>query len=374
MRLFSCTRRVWRVVPLVWAVVCTFLIGWRLTGDSYAAMQNYLVIVGQTKPSAATNVLFSFKPNTTTTGGMQVRLSFHPSFTLPVAAATSDVVFTIDSVTQTVGLIQTTTTHGLARSGNAYVFTVASGTTIGAASSVRMIVGRDGTLTNPPSVGTYGVGTQITTMGGSTVNSHASNIAIVDAVAFSAFVSSTSPSYVIRWATPELRVGATETNDDARFFVTARTSIDTDNVIQYTDAQLATTSNDGTYYTTTTMTGLSSGTYDVGIKTHQHLTKLIQDVTLTAGTTTVLNFTNETNTSTKGSERLLAGDISGLGNSTTTLGDDVINAVDISILVNDLDDDDLTGNVLRPNLNQDVVVNAVDLSILIKNLDLEGER
>lgn len=117
------------------------------------------------------------------------------------------------------------------------------------------------------------------------------------------------------------------------------------------------------------------GAYDVGIKTTQHLRKILQDVTLAAGTTTVLNFTNATNTvGSYGPLRLLGGDISDLGTSTSTLGDDVVNSVDLSILLPELDDADPTGNDFRSNLNQDIVINSVDLSIMLKNLDLNGER
>jgi hypothetical protein len=185
--------------------------------------------------------------------------------------------------------------------------------------------------------------------------------------------SATGVGVAIRWAVPELRVGASETNDDAVFYLTVRTPQDADDIVVYTMPNLATSSNDGTYATSVVL-GIPAGTYDIGIKTHQHITKLIQDVALAAGTTTILNFTNIYNTSTKGSQILLSGDISGAGNSTSTLGDDVVNSVDLSILIPKLDADDLTGNGERPNLNQDIVINSVDLSMLIKNLDLQGEK
>lgn len=188
------------------------------------------------------------------------------------------------------------------------------------------------------------------------------------------FLSTTGVQVTVRWAVPELRVGATSTNDDAVFFLTVRTPGDTDAVVIESMSYLATTSVDGTYATTISF-GVSEGIYDVGIKTNQHITKLIQNVTLASGTTTQLNFTNTTNQpGVYGSQRLLAGDVSGAGTTPATLGDDVVNSVDMSIFLSLIDTDDLTGNEVRSNLNQDVVINSVDLSIMLKNLDLMGEQ
>ena len=188
------------------------------------------------------------------------------------------------------------------------------------------------------------------------------------------FFSATGINLTVQWAVPELRVGATSTNDDTTFFLTLRTAVSADNVVVETMSYIASSSVDGTYTTSVSFTA-PAGTYDVGIKTNQHLTKLIQDVVLNTGTTTVLNFTNTTNTvGVYGTQRLLGGDINNTGNSTSTLGDDVVNSVDLSIILPELDADDLTGNAYRSNLNQDVVVNSVDLSIMLKNLDLNGEQ
>lgn len=187
------------------------------------------------------------------------------------------------------------------------------------------------------------------------------------------FTSATGINVTIQWAVPELRVGATSTNDDAIFYLTLRTASNADDVIVETMAYLATTSVDGTYSTTISLNA-PVGTYDIGIKTQQHITKVLQDVTLSDTTTTVLNFTNATNSTIYGALRLLGGDVSGLGTSTSTLGDDVVNSVDISIVLPILDNDDPTGNAIRSNINQDIVVNSVDLSIFLKNLDLDGEN
>jgi hypothetical protein len=183
----------------------------------------------------------------------------------------------------------------------------------------------------------------------------------------------TAIAATIQWAVPELRIGAPETNDDALFYLTLRTADDSDDVILFTQQTLATLNDDGTYTTPIDFTGHSAGTYDVGIKTQQHLTKVLQDVVFPGGTT-ILNFSTLDNSPLKGAEVLLGGDVSGAGTLPSNLGDDVVNSVDLSVLLNAIDDEDLTGNVLRPNINQDTVVNSVDLSILIKNLDVEGEN
>jgi hypothetical protein len=178
----------------------------------------------------------------------------------------------------------------------------------------------------------------------------------------------------VRWAIPEYRVGASSTNWDTVFQLKVLTAIDGDNIILWAQSELATTSVAGDYLTPISFTDvISSSTYDVTIKTTQHLTAKLDDVFLDAGDNT-LNFTQFDNSIFVGPRRLLAGDIDNAGISTTTLGDDIINAVDLSILLNRLDEDDPTTRGIRANLNQDPIVNSVDLSIMIKNLDMEGER
>jgi len=186
--------------------------------------------------------------------------------------------------------------------------------------------------------------------------------------------ATSSMDVYIQWAVPESRVGATSTNDDAIFYLTVRTSNNTDDVILYQMPDLKKTTIAGTYSTSITITGLTADTYDIGIKTHQHITKVLQDIPLSDSTITRLNFTQPDNSTTYGSIRLLAGDISGTTSTPADLGDDVINSVDLSIMINDLDKDDMSGNGIRSNVNQDPVVNSVDLSLLLKNLDLEGDN
>ena len=109
-----------------------------------------------------------------------------------------------------------------------------------------------------------------------------------------------NPTVTILFAVPQLRVGASGTNDDAGFFITVRTSVNTDDVVLFTSS-LATTTTAGTYTTQIELTGISAGTYDIGFKGHQHLTKVLQDVTISSGTT-ALNFSStDYSSTTKGS-------------------------------------------------------------------------
>ena len=182
-----------------------------------------------------------------------------------------------------------------------------------------------------------------------------------------------NPSVIVQWAVPQQRVGVPETNDDAQFYLTVRSASDLENTINYTSLGLLNLNTDGTYLIPELLS-VSGGTYDVGIKTQQHLTKILDDISLPAGATTTLNFSDINNLAPKGVEILLAGDINNTGISPATLGDDVVNSVDLSTLLNVIDDDDVTGNVIRANLNQDIVVNSVDISLMIQNLDKEGDR
>lgn len=180
-------------------------------------------------------------------------------------------------------------------------------------------------------------------------------------------------SAVVAWVTPQGRIGDVSTNSDVTFYLTVRTADDNDDVILFTQSSLATTNADGSYSIPIDLTDISPGTYDIGIKGHQHLTKVLDNVTLSAGQNT-LNFTQTDNSASRGSEVLIAGDINGNGSTPATLGDDVINSVDLSTMLGEFEDDDATGNSVRTNLNQDVIVNSVDLGLLIDNLDEEGDN
>lgn len=181
---------------------------------------------------------------------------------------------------------------------------------------------------------------------------------------------------LINWAVPETRVGAAGTNDDATFYLTIRTAVDTDSTVLWTQPALLQTNNDGTYSVPIQIQGIAPGTYDVGIKTQQHLTKKIDNITLVRGNN-ILDFTQAVSSpnygTVKGSTRLLSGDVNGIGTNPSNLGDDEVNSVDISVLLNDLNKTDATGNGYRANLNQDTQINSVDISMLLSNLNLRGD-
>jgi hypothetical protein len=176
---------------------------------------------------------------------------------------------------------------------------------------------------------------------------------------------------IVQWAIPEKRVGTPGTNDDTTFFLTLRNP--TNHSISWTQPDLLATDVEGRYLGDIVVDSLAAGNYDIGFKGSAHLTKVLRGVALTSGNFTA-NFTNDTISPLKGPLRLVAGDISGNGLTPATLGDDVVNSVDLSMLVSELDYDDPTVHAYRSNLNQDTAVNSVDLSLLLANLDKEGER
>ncbi len=182
-------------------------------------------------------------------------------------------------------------------------------------------------------------------------------------------VSSPVNAYV-KWAIPEGRVGAAGTNWDTIFYVTVKTADGATTL--FTMPALATTDTWGRYLTPINM-GVGPGTYDIFIKGHHSITKKLDNVALAAGLNR-LNFTQADNSTATGTIRLLAGDISGSTSSPATMGDDVINAVDLSIILSHLDEPDPTSRDIRANINQDPAVNSVDLSLMLNNLDAEGDQ
>lgn len=176
----------------------------------------------------------------------------------------------------------------------------------------------------------------------------------------------------VQWAIPEGRVGPLNTNWDTIYYLYVKDPA-TSNLV-YKMNSLATTTVTGENTTTPAIFALADdGNYDVFVKTHQHLSRKLGNIFLTEGPN-ILNFTTIDNSvGSLGSVRLLAGDINGAGITPETLGDNEINSVDLSIMLNDLDADDSTTRGIRANLNQDIVVNSVDLSLLLKNLDVQGE-
>ncbi|HRY36904.1 MAG TPA: hypothetical protein P5230_03460 [Candidatus Magasanikbacteria bacterium] len=175
----------------------------------------------------------------------------------------------------------------------------------------------------------------------------------------------------VKWAIPEGRVGASSTNWDTTFYLYFKDP-GTENIAYKMDSLLTTTVA-GERLSPIIIDTLPEGNFDVYIKTHQHLSKKLANISIPDGLN-IFNFTTTDNADgVTGPVRLLAGDISGLGVDPNTLGDNEINSVDLSIMLNDLDANDLTTRGIRANVNQDVVVNSVDLSLLLKNLDMQGE-
>jgi hypothetical protein len=111
-------------------------------------------------------------------------------------------------------------------------------------------------------------------------------------------------------------------------------------------------------YSATTITApLASGNYDIIVKTNQHLSKKYTNILIPPGLNT-LDLTNSL------ANFLKAGDV----NITENLGDNTINALDISKEINQLDT-----SSLQPDLNRDTKVNALDIGILLKNLGQSGD-
>jgi len=177
----------------------------------------------------------------------------------------------------------------------------------------------------------------------------------------------------VQWAVPEARVGASSTNWSTTYYLTVRDASDYDDVL-HVSPSLSTTTEAGDNLNPEIFSGVASGTYDVFFKSDQHLSRKLNNVSLSESGVNNLNFTQSDNSPTLGPVRLLAGDINLAGVSTSTLGDDVINSVDLGVMIDNLDLDDPTSKGLRANLNRDTVVNSVDLGVMIDNLDKEGDR
>jgi hypothetical protein len=163
-----------------------------------------------------------------------------------------------------------------------------------------------------------------------------------------------------------MRSGASGTNYDTKYIFSVLNP--GNHQAYYSSPDLLTTNNAGVGSPYVTLTGIAIGTYDITIKTPAHLTQILDNVSLQTGEN-FINFTNPANLPQIGSQALTAGDINGAGTSPLTLGDDVINSIDLSILLQNFGATDTTGNDIRANLNQDSVVDQADLNILLNNLD-----
>jgi len=100
---------------------------------------------------------------------------------------------------------------------------------------------------------------------------------------------------------------------------------------------------------------LSTGTYDLTGKGYSHLTRLISDIS-------VEEFVNTVDFTSNGTNQLKCGDVNG------TNGDDEINALDASLVVNNW-----AGANARYDLNRDEEVNSIDISNLLANFNDVGD-
>jgi hypothetical protein len=97
-----------------------------------------------------------------------------------------------------------------------------------------------------------------------------------------------------------------------------------------------------------------TGTYDFVFKSDAHVSRIL--------TSTELDYTATLDFTVSSTRKLLAGDIN------LTEGDNKINALDVSILVNNWG---TTHD--RADLNQDLVVNSLDISAMLTNFNVLGE-
>jgi len=115
---------------------------------------------------------------------------------------------------------------------------------------------------------------------------------------------------------------------------------------------IATTTDQGTYFLN--IENLAPGNYDFTLKGYSHLIRLLANVVIEYYAN--LDFTNQ------GLNPLISGDVN------LTDGDNKINALDVSVLVNSWNTDNL-----RADLNQDTKVNAIDMSNLLNNFNQVGD-
>jgi len=330
-----------------------------------AFLSPYLMKYSDSRPDEQLGMYFFFTANGTIPTSSRLQFGFNG---LDVPAVTStDADLWLGGATQTVANTAAPGIFGYsATSGYLYLETppdlaIATGT------QFTFIIGQDGAWRTPSTTGVFSFSTTVLNAG-TTLGSNASFMAILEPTEMSADVP-TGTRVTIQWAVPELRAGPPGTNDDALFFLTARTG---GTVLSLTDV-FASTSASGTFFVPIDL-AVASGTYDIGFKGHQHLTKVLRNVPLSPDFTRVLNFSQTDYTSTtKGAVVLLGGDINGTTTSPALMGDDKVNAVDLTQLLSQFNATDTSGNTLRPDINQDTKVNAVDLTIILKNFNLIGD-
>ena len=156
-------------------------------------------------------------------------------------------------------------------------------------------------------------------------------------------------------------------NNEMIFYLTFKQSGNT----IYTTPLIASTTSAGTYDNDIKIDTVLPGVYDVYVKGHQTLTKKYSNVNILNGEN-IFNFTqSDISNPVKGSIRLLVGDITGAGNSVATLGDDLINASDIGLVLGTFG---ANGGSIRPDLDHNTQVNASDIGIILKNFSMSGDQ
>lgn len=325
--------------------------------------------------NAPANHSIAFITNSGVQAGENIQIAFNSAFNAGAVDYT-DIDIEDNGIDLNLGPVASGATWGVSWLGNTLI--ISSDTAvIPGGHAIEIEIGTNAThqtvgdqqIINPAVKGAYGV-----VIAGTFADNGNATVYVVDdsTISVSAVVLG-SPRAMIQWAVPQLRVGAPETNDDSTFYIAVLTPSDLDDTVLFTQSSLASTTIAGTYSVPISLNGISSSTYDVIIKTDQHVSKKLNDVQIKDGIN-VLNFSTLNNSTLKGTEVLVAGDINDLGVTPATLGDNEINSVDLSIMLSNLDNDDPTGNMIRANLNQDIVINSVDLSLMIANLDKVGEK
>jgi len=337
--------------------------------------------------STSTQIGFDFQMGTLLQEGSYAVITLDPGITPPAVVNPADAKITIDGVMQNVGAVSGPNQFGYEINGSDVRVTLPTDLQIAPGSEFNIILGQQDGYITPGSTGSL----LFTAKFYDSLDQYIGGIQMASFIAPPLSVSGTVDTdeleYRVVRILPELRVGPPLTNNAATYFVSLRYGDDflNQNVSPRTanqlrakvivkDQTLSQVGQDGSDGTTKVLKYLIDTSYDVGIKTDQHLTRILRNIPMSKFTVTDLNFTDPLNGPALGSQVLLAGDINKDGLTPDTLGDDVINSIDLSLRVQVVDATDPSKDVYRANLNKDDVVNSVDLSIMLKNLDQEGDK
>lgn len=337
-----------------------------------AVTETFSTIIARPIVATTTSVLFSFKPVSNLPPGTSIVFELPSSYTVPASVTPADGSLVVDSIPKTLAVSAGNDAYGYAISGHAITLTMAVNETVSAGATVELLVGRELGIVTPNSYGTAIFGARFYNPQSQLIGGVQAVTVIAPPITVSASASSSNPIIRILNLRPELTSNSLGAQYLTNFFVTVRyaagfgSGSTANNSNVYRDQTTRAGDADGNLSTPIVLTGATDGTFDIHIKTDQHLSRALREITLVSGTSTDLDYSTTT-------LYLLGGDINGDGTIPDTLGDDVANAVDISLLTSALDGEDPNGVSVRANLNHDEVVNSVDLSILLKNLDMEGD-